>query len=334
MPKMTNKAVIIIAAVAVLAAAGGVTSYFLLRDRGVAAVVNGVKITEEKVAEEVSKSAAQYEAQGMALQPAQLEQVRSSVIDNLVTREVLIQESAGIEITDVEIDEKISSFQSQFDTIDAFNDALGEQGFNPESFREIISQDMKIQKLIEERVPEETSVSDEEILSFYNENPAYFTEPERIHASHILVSLEAGDDDEKKKLAKAKIERIQTELENGADFAETAMRESEGPSGPTGGDLGEFTRGQMVSAFETVAFALPEGKISGIVETQFGYHLIKVHERYPESKVPLEDVKDSIDSFLIQDKNQTNLTDFLEGLKNSAKIRIPGEKAKTAIEEV
>nr|WP_281389016.1 peptidylprolyl isomerase [Spirochaeta isovalerica] len=193
---------------------------------------------------------------------------------------------------------------------------------------------MKIQKLIEEKVPEETTVTDEEILTFYKENPAYFTEPERIHASHILVTVEAGDDDEKKNQAKAKIERISEELKNGADFADTARRESEGPSGPQGGDLGEFTRGQMVSGFETVAFALPEGEISGIVETQFGYHIIKVHERFPESSVPLEDVRESINSYLVQDKNQTKLKDFLESLKNAAKIRIPGIKDEKTTEEV
>jgi len=334
MSKITNKAVIIIAAVAVIAVAGGVTAYFLLRDRGIAAVVNGVKITDEKVDDEVLKTAKQYEAQGMALQPAQLEQVRSSVVENLITREILVQEATSIEITEEEIDEKIGTFQGQFETEEAFAEALTAQGYDAQSFREVISQDMKIQKLIKERVPEESAVTDEEVLTFYNENPSYFTEPERVHASHILVTVEAEDSVEDKEGAKAKIDRISRELEAGADFAATAIKESEGPSAPKGGDLGEFTRGQMVGEFETVAFALPVGEISGVVETQFGYHLIKVHERFPESTVPLEVVKDSINSFLIQNKNQKNLTDFLEGLKNEAKIRIPGAKGDSEVEEV
>ena len=128
-------------------------------------------------------------------------------------------------------------------------------------------------------------------------------------------------------LSLEKIKRIEEELKNGADFAELAKTESEGPSGPQGGDLGEFTRGQMVSSFEEIAFSLPEGNISGIVETQFGYHIIKMHKRFPESSVPFEDVKESINSYLMQEKSQTNLTDYIENLKSAAKIRIPKFKA-------
>lgn len=323
MAQMNKKAIIIIAAVAILVVAGSITAYFFTRDMGAAAVVNGVKISEVKVEEEMEKAIAQYEAQGMALQAEQIAEVRASIIDNLVIREVLLQKSQSYEPTAEELETQITTFKDRFDSEEAFTEALTLQGYDIETFTKVIGEDLKIQMLIDDKVPEETLVSEDDMLNFFKENPSYFTQPERVHASHILVTMENTATDGEKALALQKIEEIEVELKNGADFAELAKLKSEGPSGPNGGDLGEFTRGQMVGEFETIAFALPEGKISGIVESQFGYHIIKLHKRYPESSVPFEEVKDSINDFLIQENSKNRLSDFLESLKEEAKIRIP-----------
>lgn len=328
MSKMNKKIAIVIAvSLTLLIIAGGITAYFLTRDKGVAAVVNGVTISDTKIEEEMSKTVAQYTAQGMELQPEQLVEVRSSIVDDLITREVLLQESASYEITVEDLSGQISTFRNQFNTEEEFVEALSTQGFNLESFTKVITEDLKIQKLIEEKVPEKNTVTEDEIVVFYNENPTYFTSPERVHASHILVSLENKTTDQEKEQAMAKIKRIENELKNGADFGELAKEESEGPSGPNGGDLGEFTKGQMVPSFEEIAFSLPPEKTSGIVETQFGYHIIKVHEKFPESSIPLEEVKESITSYLEQQQGQDKINTFIDSLKTSAKIRIPNTKS-------
>ncbi|MDA3810587.1 MAG: peptidylprolyl isomerase [Spirochaetaceae bacterium] len=328
MSKMNRKTIILIAAITLVVVAGGITSFLLLRDRGIAAVVNGVKITNEKVEEEVTKAIAQYETQGTPIQPEQLVEMRASVIDNMVIREVLLQESETIDLSKEEIETQISTFKTKFETEEQFIEALKVQGFDLESFTKVISDDLKIQKLMEENEPEEAVVSDEEITQFYNDNPAYFIQPERINASHILVSLQDKTTDEEKESALLKIKRIENELKNGADFAELAISESEGPSGPDGGNLGEFSKGQMVPEFEEAAFALSENTISGIVETQFGYHIIKLNERIPETSVPFGEVKQSIYDYLIKEKSQNSVSDFIDSLKSAAKIRIPGAKKR------
>jgi len=101
---------------------------------------------------------------------------------------------------------------------------------------------------------------------------------EAVTASHILITYEGAlratkkrDRKEAKKLA----EKILKDLKDGIDFAELARQYSDGPSGPKGGDLGRFTRGQMVPEFDQVVFSLEAGAVSGVVETQFGYHIIK-----------------------------------------------------------
>ena len=332
MAQMSKKAIIIIAAVAVLVIAGCITAYFFTRDLGAVAVVNGVKITKIKLEEQMEDAIAQYEAQGMILEPDQIAEVRSTMVDKLVTREVLLQVSESYEPTAEELETQIASFKDRFDSEEAFTEALTMQGYDMVRFTKVIGEDLRIQKMIEDRVPEETIVTDDDMMAFYNENPSYFTQPERVHASHILVNMENTATEEEKALALKKIKEIEQELKYGADFAELAKLKSEGPSGPNGGDLGEFTRGQMVGEFETIAFALPEGKISGIVETQFGYHIIKLHTRYPESSVPFEEVKAEINKYLFDEKSSNKLNDFLESLKEEANIRIPEYKPESLTE--
>ena len=327
MSKVNKKIIIAVAVAAAFILAGGITAFLLLKDNGTAAVVNGVKILNEKIEEEISKVATRYEAQGETLLPEQYIEMRESIVENMITREVLLQEAALYEVDNGEIENQIAAFKENFPDEESFISALSTQGFDLDGFKKTISEDLKIQKLIEEKVPTEIVIPEDEMITFYDENPSYFTQPERIHASHILVSLQDKTTDEEKEAALEKINRIQEELKNGADFVKLAKNESEGPSAPKGGDLGEFSRGQMVSTFEEVAFALPEGKISGIVETQFGYHIIKTHERFPETSHPFEDVKESISSYLKQEKSQTIMVDFINALKDAANIRIIKFKA-------
>ena len=101
---------------------------------------------------------------------------------------------------------------------------------------------------------------------------------EAVTASHILLTFEGALRATKKrnrKEAKKLAEKILNEIKSGADFAELARQHSDGPSGPKGGELGRFTRGQMVPEFDQVVFSLKPGAVSGVVETQFGYHIIK-----------------------------------------------------------
>ena len=106
----------------------------------------------------------------------------------------------------------------------------------------------------------------------------------------------------------------------GADFAETAKAQSEGPSKDQGGDLGYFGRGQMVKPFEDAAFALEPGKVSDVVETPFGYHLIRVSDKKPETVVSYDEVKERLANFLKNQKVQREMTQYVDELKASAKI--------------
>jgi len=150
-------------------------------------------------------------------------------------------------------------------------------------------------------------VSVEEIKTFYENNKQRFDRPAELRASHILISPDESATDPVKANAAArkKAEALLERIKKGEDFAALARKYSmDTGSAKKGGDLGWFPRGMMVSAFEAAAFSLEEGGVSPVVETQFGYHIIKVVDRKEEGVRPLKDVRASIEKMLREQKGR------------------------------
>ena len=145
------------------------------------------------------------------------------------------------------------------------------------------------------------NVTDAECEAYYNENQDQFKE-ETVRAAHILVDEEA------------KAEDLLNQINEGADFHQLASEHSSCPSGARGGDLGDFGRGQMVPEFEQAAFALNIGEISGVVKSQFGYHLIKLLDK--KETVPFNDVLPQIKQYLVTKKQNEMYSAFTQGLKS------------------
>ncbi len=160
------------------------------------------------------------------------------------------------------------------------------------------------------------SVPETEARALYEERVKSMPAQEEVRARHILVKTE----DEAKKVA--------LELAGGADFAEMAKKYSQDRGGQGGGDLGYFSRGQMVKAFDDVAFSLEKGKISDPVHSEFGWHIIKVEDKRNRQPPSFDEVKDQITASLIQNKLQTTVLD----LRKNAKIEILDADIKKAIE--
>ena len=170
------------------------------------------------------------------------------------------------------------------------------------------------------RFVKDVTVTDADAKKYYDENQKYFEQSEQVKASHILIKVEPTAEDSEKTTAREKIQEIKQKLEAGGDFAELAKKSSEGPSGPNGGDLGYFGRGQMVPSFEETAFALEVGHVSEPVETQFGYHLIKVFDKKSGSTTPFEEVKERIEQFLKGQKMNEAVGLYIGTLKEKAEV--------------
>ncbi|ETX27798.1 peptidylprolyl isomerase [Roseivivax isoporae] len=143
-------------------------------------------------------------------------------------------------------------------------------------------------------------VTEEAVQEFYDTQFAADAQGEEYNAAHILVETEE------------EAQEIATELEGGADFAELARTRSTGPSGPNGGALGWFGAGQMVAPFEEAVMALEAGEVSGPVETQFGWHVIKLNETRQKSAPPLEEVREQIEAQLRQQGIEARIGEMVE----------------------
>jgi peptidyl-prolyl cis-trans isomerase C len=187
-------------------------------------------------------------------------------------------------------------------------------------FHADVEKSMRVRKLIEQVNPLPTDVSADEISAFYKANPEKFQAPERVRASHILLVTAPTDGEDVKEQKRRKLEGIKAEIDTGADFAELARKHSNCPSAQRGGDLGYFSRNQMVKPFEEAAFGLEPGTVSDIVETRFGFHLIKTIDRQEASLTPLEQAQDKIKAFLLGQKHQEMTNQYVAKLLKTAKI--------------
>ena len=178
----------------------------------------------------------------------------------------------------------------------------------------------------EEKFLKNIKVTDEEAKKFYDSNPAMFRAPgdpeDSVRASHILVKVDEKADAAAKKAALEKINNIKARItKDPAAFDAIAKAESDCPSGRSNGSLGAFTKGQMVPEFETVAFKLEPGKISEIVTTQFGYHIIRRDASVGAKTMPFDEVKDRIKDYLTNQKAAAAAGAYAEKLEKEANVK-------------
>ena len=170
--------------------------------------------------------------------------------------------------------------------------------------------------------------SDEDCEKYYNEHREMFKEPPQVRASHILVKTEGGDEEAKSK-ARAKIDairaRVTGEINVEQAFADAARENSDCPSGQEGGDLGWFGPGQMVPEFDKAAFEMKVDEISDVVETQFGFHILRKTGEKPGGEKSFDEVKGSLKEALAREAKNAAFGRFMGELRANAKIEFRGE---------
>jgi parvulin-like peptidyl-prolyl isomerase len=179
-----------------------------------------------------------------------------------------------------------------------------------EDFKKITLVGLLLQKEIEGKV----KVSDQEVKDYYEKNKGKFAPVTQIRASHILVKTEE------------EAKQIEEKLKKGEDFAQLAKKYSiDTATAKNGGDLGYFSKGQMVPEFESAAMSLKPGQISEPVKTKFGYQIIKVTDKKMGQPVDFDKVKNLISQNLMAEKQKEVFDSYVEGLKKSFKVEINKE---------
>ncbi|MFA6823650.1 MAG: peptidylprolyl isomerase, partial [Geobacter sp.] len=210
-------------------------------------------------------------------------QGKKELIDTLVMRELILQQAAKEGLDKgKEIDEKLAELKKRI-VVDTY---------------------------LKKKVETDAKISDEELKKFYEQNLDKFKSGEQVKASHILVKSEQEAKD------------ILAQLKGGTAFEELAKAKSVDTSASKGGDLGWFGKGNMVPAFEKAAFALKEGQLSGIIKSEFGFHIIKLTGKRAAGTRSFDEVKEQITAALMPSKQQQIFMQLKEDLKKGAKIEL------------
>ncbi len=292
--------------------------------------VNGEPLTEKELQSMVDGKLNALEKQLSPEQKKQLTQQREQITKQLkekftqgfITKTILNQEAKkqGITVSDKDIDAELDKYRQQLPENMKLETVLQMQGMSLESMRDEIRYNLRVQKLIDKKVQVDEQPSQKEIASYYETNKQKFDEPESVHARHILIKAGDEDNETAKAEKREKIEALRKKIVGGADFAEIAQQHSECPSSKKGGDLGTFSRGRMVPAFEKAAFDQEINEISPVVETQFGYHLIQTLEHNEAQTKTLKDVKADIADTLVREKKNEAIREYIANLKDKAEI--------------
>jgi peptidyl-prolyl cis-trans isomerase C len=270
--------------------------------------VNSATITEDDIKQMMDQIRKHYQQQQAKNQGGMMppdEQLAEWARDSLI-EQTLMRQAAQEDTTPASMDEIHEFYRKTQENL---------RNMPLDQAKEEIDSRIRINRIVSSAAAGAADVTEADIRAFYDDNPVHFEAPERIHAAHIVKHAKTPEELEAAKVA---IEAIDKELADGATFEELAGRESD--CGENNGDLGTFPRGQMVEAFEAVAFELEPGTVSAPVQTPFGYHIIKLYEKLPAETQPFEKVSASITQHLSQANHQHAVATAIAALKKKATI--------------
>ena len=270
--------------------------------------------------------------------------MKDKVINELIVRSLINQEieKRNIKVTKEDTDKEFKAIIDKVGSKEKFNDLLKQNGISPSQFKKDLNEEVKMKKLV--TMLSKVKVSDAEAKKFYNENLSKFKYPDKVRASHILISANPEEIKEKmtsdsknkglsKKEIQAKIDeelaiqlekanKIHAEVKKNSKAFEKIAREisDDTTSAKKGGDLGFFSKQEMVEPFSKAAFNQKPNTISAVVKSPYGYHIILVKDRMKAGQEPFEKVKDGIVAYLENQQQVKVLENLIESLKKQAKI--------------
>jgi peptidyl-prolyl cis-trans isomerase C len=261
---------------------------------------------------------------GRSVPAEQRDRVYRQVLDELVNIRLIAHEgkARNITVADADVDTQIGKIRQQFKTEDEFKAALQQRSLTLDQVKAETRTEILVNKTLEAEILPKVSVAQADLDAYYQANPDKFKAPEQVRASHILIPVNSSMTDAQKAEARTQAEGILKRVQAGEDFATLAKQYSKDSSAQSGGDLNYFERGKMVPAFDQAAFALKTGDVSNVVETPFGFHIIKVTDHKEARTVPLAEVSDRLSNFLKQVKQQELTQSFIQQLHSKYKIEI------------
>ena len=282
------------------------------------AVVNGQEISAEAVNFELDRLVRFYMGHGMTMAEIRqnLPKLEAKALDQAIGAKLLLDQAARLDIpvTEKDIDAEVARVVQQVGGEENYKKALAAQGISEADFRKELEKGARVNMLVGQACAHVADPTEDEVTAFYEAHKQEYVEPHQVLCQHILVK---GSND----AALDKIKEIRERIVNDkADFAEEAKKHSDCPSGAQGGSLGWFGRGMMVPEFDKAAFEMKKGEVSGIVTTEFGYHIIYKADERGGGQQTIVDVHDQIKDLLRHEARGKAMDAYVADLREKATI--------------
>jgi len=300
---------------------------------GVVAKVNGVELRSDYIRFRVNLDMRRI---GQNLNAQQKSKLAGAIIEKEIVRELMYQEgqAKGSGVSPETVEKEMQEFKKSFGSEDEFQQALKVRGISEDELRKGIEVDLIAKQLLDDRVKGKIHITDTQVKKFYEDKKESFKRPESFRVRHIFVSYVPFDvvqntspeemkekADEYRTASKKKIDEVYGKVKAGGNFEELAKQYSDdqGSSGK-GGNLDFMYKGVFDPMFDKAVAELKVGETSGIIETEFGYHIIQLMETKPSDYAPFAEVKESIQKHLFMTDAQKLVGRYIEALRKKADI--------------
>lgn len=291
----------------------------------VAAVVNQEMITLSEVEKLVNPFQEQIVAEDRLEKRERIQALCRQALEKLIEEKLIDQEvkKSGIKIPSKEIEATLEEVKRRnAATQEELEKALAADGLTLETYKRQIEKVLQRKKLINWSVKVETKVGEKELRNFYQKSLYRYRPNESYRPSHILFGVPKGATPEEIREIRKKCQAVLEKIIGGGDFGEMALLYSEDASNKNRGDLGYFKKGELVPAFEREALRLKVGEVSGIVRTDFGFHIIKLLDRKGVEPLPYEEVKEKVQADYYDSEMEKAFRQYLSTLKEKSVIEI------------
>jgi len=246
-------------------------------------------------------------------------------LDQAINEKILLREAllAGLEIDDKDVEARVDQIKKRFASNEEFENELTKAGETMSDFRDrvrkhILAMSMAMRK--DKQFRQEASISEAEMAQYYQDNKEKFSHTERVSLRRIFLQAAAGT--QERDQAKARLQELKKQLDAGADFAELAKSYSAGPEAVQGGLVGWVTTGDLVKELADVAFSLPEGGISDVIETEFGVVLIKADKKEAAGTMSLDEARKVVEPELRAKAAEEKYKKWIGELRKRSRVRV------------
>lgn len=292
---------------------------------GIAIVVNKDAILVSEINEAMLPLMQEYRARysGDELKKKMAE-LRDTVIEQAIDTKLIVQvaRERGISADEKTVDSRVEVVKKRFPSEDEFLQALASKGITFREYREQVAEQVLAQETIRRVLGEEIDVTDNQIREYYDSHPDEFVTEPRIKLAQIFLKISTGSTPEEIGRLRQKAEQLRILIEDGVEFSELAEKYSEGPYRDRGGVVGVVSPNEILPELEEIAFGLKTGEVSPVIQTNYGFHMLKALEAEPARKIGFEEAKPLIEERINEMERSRKYNDWIKKLREDAFIEV------------